>query len=105
MVQAGERSQDAILDGIRSGRFYSTCGPEFASITSEGAKVTVQCSPVQFIRLVGPGARGARIGSFDGQRYCEATFEVPQDWAYAYIEIEDDCGRRAWTNTLFVAEG
>jgi predicted metal-dependent phosphoesterase TrpH len=104
MVQAMERSPNAILDAIRLGRFYSTCGPEFTSITCAGHQVTVQCSPAQFVRLVGPGSRGARIGSFDGQRFSEATFEVPADWSYVYLEIEDACGRRAWTNTLYVAD-
>ena len=32
----------------------------------------------------------------------KATFEVPDDWGYAYIELEDYMGRRAWTNPLFV---
>jgi hypothetical protein len=104
-VQAVERSREAILHGIRAGRFYSSCGPEFVSITSDGDSVTVHCSPVQFVRLVGPAALGARIGSFDGQRYTEATFQVPRDWSYAYVEIEDEFGRRAWTNTLFFDGG
>jgi hypothetical protein len=30
----------------------------------------------------------------------EAAFDLPADWPYAYLEIEDDRGRRAWTNTL-----
>ena len=102
VVQAAERSRDAILGAIRAGRFYSSCGPEFISIRAEARSVSVRCSPAQFIRLVGPAGRGARIGSFDGRRYSEATFKVPGDWSYAYIEIEDECGRRAWTNTLFV---
>ena len=105
VVQAVERSRDAILDAIRAGCFYSSCGPEFLSITSDGERVTVRTSPVQFVRLVGPAERGARIGSFDGQRFSEATFTVPRDWSYAYVEIEDECGRRAWTNTLFVDAG
>jgi hypothetical protein len=29
---------------------------------------------------------------------------VPPDWDYAYLEIEDELGRRAWTNTLFIQE-
>jgi hypothetical protein len=102
MVNARERSRSAILEAIRAGNFYSTCGPEFVSITSDADSITVQTSPVQFIRLVGPAARGARIGSFDSQRFSEATFKVPRDWSYAYIEIEDEVGRRAWTNTLFI---
>ena len=32
-----------------------------------------------------------------------ATFEVPDDWDYVYLEVEDDEGRVAWTNPLFKA--
>jgi hypothetical protein len=105
VVQAAERTEEAILSGIRAGRFYSSCGPKFHSISLDGESVTVRTSPIQFARLVGPAERGARIGSFDGQRFDEATFKLPEDWSYAYVEIEDDCGRRAWTNTLFVDAG
>jgi hypothetical protein len=61
-------------------------------------------SAVRFARLVGPAERGQRIGSFDGTLLTEATFQVPDDWSYAYLEIEDESGHRAWTNSLFVAD-
>ena len=63
--------------------------------------MTVRTLPVQFARLAGPGSSGKRIGSFDGERRTEATFEIVPDWPYAYLEVEDACGRRAWTNNLF----
>ena len=90
------------MAAIRAGNFYSTCGPEFTSIEYADGEVTVQTSPVQFVRLVGPASKGARMGSFDGQTRQDATFEIPADWPYAYIEIEDVRGRWAWTNALFV---
>jgi hypothetical protein len=31
-----------------------------------------------------------------------AVFEIPRNWPYAYLEIEDEQGRRAWTNPLFI---
>jgi hypothetical protein len=105
VVKAERPSPQAVLAAIREGRFYSSCGPEFKSIEWDTDGVTVHTSPVSFIRLVGPAERGARIGSYDGRRFSEATFRVPEDWSYAYIEIEDECGRRAWTNTLFVDAG
>jgi hypothetical protein len=104
-VNAPSRSPEALLAAIRKGNYYSTCGPEFVSIEWDTDSVTVQTSPVQFVRLVGPADRGARLGSFDDRRFTEATLKVPVDWPYAYVEIEDDCGRRAWTNTLFVDAG
>jgi hypothetical protein len=32
----------------------------------------------------------------------ELTVEIPAEWNYAYLEIEDAQGRRAWTNCLLV---
>lgn len=102
MVNAPARSREAIGQAIRAGHFYSTCGPEFYSIAYDGAAVRVETSPVQFVRLVGPAHHGQRIGSFDGSVVEGAAFEVPDGWPYAYLEIEDALGRRAWTNPLFV---
>lgn len=104
IVNAPACSREAIMAGIRTGNFYSTQGPEFKSITCAGDQVTIQTSPVQFVRLVGPADKGLRMGSFEGQMRDGATFKVPANWPYAYIEIEDERGRRAWTNTLFVED-
>ena len=104
MVNASSLDRQAIMDALWAGRFYSTCGPEFARISAMGRQIHVETTPVQYIRLVGPASGGRRIGSFDGERFTEATFEVPEDWAYAYLEIEDDRGRRAWSNTLFLED-
>ena len=104
MVNAPKCSRQALQEAIRAGDFYSSCGPELHSITCQGNRVTITTSPVQFVRLVGPAHHGARLGSFDGQLLTEATLEVPAHWAYAYLEVEDAQGRRAWTNPLFVVE-
>ena len=100
MVNAAECEPDAILAAIRAGHFYSSCGPEIHSIEYGDGKVTVKTSPVPFVRLVGPGWNGHRVGSFEGELYTEATFRVPKEWPYAYVEIEDSRGRRAWTNAV-----
>jgi hypothetical protein len=63
--------------------------------------VYVHTSPVQFIRLVGPRYLGDRRGSFDGRKIHEARFYIPPNWRFAYLEIEDEFRRRAWTNSLF----
>jgi len=102
-VNAPECSRPALDAAIRAGNFYSSCGPAFRSIECDGSRVMVRTSPVQFVRLVGIGSSGKRLGSFDGSVLTEAAFEVPEDWPYAYLEIEDPTGRRAWTNPLFVA--
>jgi hypothetical protein len=60
----------------------------------------VQCSPVRGI-AGGPHHAGRRRGSTDGPLVTEARFQIPTVWEYVYLEIEDEQGRRAWTNTLF----
>lgn len=102
VVNAAELSQDAILDAIRRGRFFSSCGPAFTSIGFDGHDINITTTPVRFIRLVGPEDRGRRAGSFDGPLLTEASLEAPTDWEYAYLEIEDREGRRAWSNPLFI---
>ena len=104
MVNSAECTPPSILAALRSGNFYSTCGPVIESIDYEGDKVSIQCSPVQVARLVGPKWHGERTGSFDGRLMTQASFEIPKSWSYAYLEIEDQQGRRAWTNPLFSNE-
>lgn len=103
MVAAAERTPEAILAALRGGQFYSSCGPVIHNLNFDGRAVSIETSPVQFARLVGPNSHGARTGSFDDRRLTSATFEVPDDWPYAYLEVEDDQGRRAWTNHLFTS--
>ncbi|MCJ7621987.1 MAG: hypothetical protein MUO76_00680, partial [Anaerolineaceae bacterium] len=101
MVNAAEKSHEAILCALRSGNYYSSCGPEIISLEKHANTVTVNTSPVQFVRLVGPGSSGDRMGSFEGEPITSATFELPTDWGYVFIEIEDCNQQRAWTNNLF----
>jgi hypothetical protein len=102
MVNASECAPSAILNAIRLGKFYSSCGPEFRTISLDGNEVHLEMSPVRFVRLVGPDWKGYRVGSFDGPLITQTNFPIPDDWGYVYVEIEDQQGRRAWTNNLFI---
>jgi len=99
VVNAPSLDKESIIQGIRSGNFYSSCGPEIHSISYEGKNVRIKTSPVRFIRLVGKAGNGARNGSFN-TFVEEAVFEIPDAWPYSFIELEDEYGRKAWTNTL-----
>jgi len=104
VVNTGDRSAKSIMHAIRRGNYYSSCGPEFETIDFDGENMHITVSPVQFIRLVGPASLGQRMGSFDGRLLSHASARVPADWDYVYIEIEDENGRRAWSNTLFMTD-
>ncbi len=104
VVNAEECTRLKIMDAIKCGNFYSSCGPEIQSITVDGAELSMTTSPIRFMRLVGPGSNGRRIGSFDGPLLTDFSISIPEDWAYVYVEIEDKEGHRAWTNNLFIGE-
>jgi hypothetical protein len=101
VVNAPECTTDALMHALRSGNYYSSCGPQMHSIAFDGELLQVETSPIKFARLVGPGYRGERFGGFDGALMESVSVKVPKDWRYAYLEIEDMEGRRAWTNSLF----
>ena len=104
VVNAPECTREAILAALRSGNFYASRGPAFHSIRLQEDKIAVECSPAQYVRLVGPGYRGQRVAAPEGQPLTQAVFKVPQDWAYMSLVIEDAQGFLAWSNTLFIPE-
>jgi hypothetical protein len=100
MVNAPECTKKTILQSLFRGNFYSSQGPMFESIQVDGNKIRVLTSPVKYIRLIGPKNLGNwMISKGNGIK----EFEIPLGWAYARLEIEDENGKCAWSNTLFNA--
>ncbi len=104
MVQAKNCSMRTILQAIKNGQFFSSCGPSFKKLEFDGKVIYAETSGVQYARLVGYGSYGARHKASSRKPICEFEFKLPErmdDWRYFYIEIEDFKGKKAWTNTLF----
>src|SRR5205823_1478433 len=114
MVRAAERTQQAVLEALRTGCFWSSTGPELLGLEVDGAFTTVRCSPAQSVTLLAGRRRGARanagrLGYPVGAEILErdgaglitaARLERPRDTPYARIEVADPAGNRAWTNPL-----
>jgi hypothetical protein len=96
-----EKNPSAILDALRRGAFYASCGPEIYDFYLEDDKAVILCSPVDVIRFrhfrvpyrecTGPGIMGHQIVPVKGSNYIRA-------------EIQDSQGRMAWTNPIFLSE-
>lgn len=103
-VNAPELSREAIMDSIMRGNFYSSSGPEFKSISIErGNRIVAETSPVVHTRLVGPREHNKYKGVFGHSTRDAMTdthFRIPDEWAFARLEIEDAVGRTAWSNPL-----
>lgn len=101
MVNAPELSHTAILAALREGNFYSSTGPSFDSIAIEKRnRLVVETSPVVHARLIGPRDKAKWRNALGKAPMTDTHFRIPDDWAYARLEIEDAHGKVAWTNPL-----
>ena len=117
MVRAAEKSQEAVLEALRTGSFYGSTGPEIRSVEVDEAAVVVECSPAQSVTLVCSRARGARANAGplgypkdaqilkrdDRGLITAVRLERPYEVPFGRIEVADADGRRAWTNPLWIA--
>jgi len=112
MVHADQLSREQIVGSIRSGNFYSTQGPEFHSIDVDSPRLSVRTSPVRRMKFISTGVgRGRVIHAQDDEPLTKAEIELDEkiSWnndrryfKYVRIEIEDQAGRRAWSNPIFL---
>jgi hypothetical protein len=118
MVRAAERSQEAVLDALRRGSFYSSTGPEIHSVERDDGAVVVRCSPAASVTLYSSRYRGARanagrlgypsastiLARDAGGLITACRLEQPPLAPYGRIEVADAAGRRAWTNPLWTGQ-
>ena len=103
-VNAESLSYDNIIDGLLSGNFYSTMGPEIYSLYVEDSKVYVECSDAKRISYSTRGRRSSAVNADLGENLNSACFEIRDTDGYFRIEVLDDNGQRANTQAYFVDE-
>ena len=117
MIRAADRTQEAVLEALRSGSFYGSTGPSIDSVTVDDAAVAVECSPAASVTLVSSRARGARanagrlgypkdseiLAKDSSGLITSVRLSRPYDVPYVRIEVSDPAGRRAWTNPLWLS--
>ena len=115
-VLAEERSASAVVDALRRGRAYGSAGPLLLDVAVEEESVVVRCSPARSVRLRSGPWDGCSVnadpamGSWRGEArerdaaglVTEARFEYPEFWRWARVEVEDERGRRAWSNPFLL---
>ena len=117
MVRAVDRSQEAVLDALRSASFYSSTGPSIESVEVDGNAVVVRSSPAQSVTLVSARHRGARanagrLGYPNASTILErdsaglitaCRLEKPPLAPFGRVVVSDTRACRAWTNPLWTA--
>ncbi len=117
MVRAADRTQEAVLEALRTGRFYGSTGPSIESVEVDGNAVVVRSSPAQSVTLVSARHRGARanagrLGYPNGSTILErdsaglitaCRLEKPPLAPFGRVVVSDTRACRAWTNPLWTS--
>ena len=96
---------EALLGSLKTGRYYSTQGPELRELIVDGGRLRVETGEAYAISLTGGGERwqsgSERHGEVDAP-ITEAEFDLdPFRGSYCRVTVVDPAGRRAWSNPVW----
>jgi hypothetical protein len=103
MVEAEELSEPAILAALRAGRFYASTGPEIHDVRLDGDTLSVRCSPVSAINVIGHTQHGKQWRAEPGSALTEASYRLRGQERYVRAECIDARGRTAWSNPFYTS--
>lgn len=109
-VKAESLDPEVLLEALRAGHYYSSQGPEIRGISIFGNELSVECSPVDTIVVVGGTSRSA---GETGRAITRASVDLsklekgwllenPSPWIR--VVIIDAHGKRAWSNPIWLDE-
>jgi hypothetical protein len=101
MVKSESLTPEALVASLKSGRYYSSQGPEIHALEIGRDDVMVECSPASTIILLGRGSAGeAAFG--DGLRGARLPLDSMRAGGYVRVVVVNSEGRRAWSNPLWL---
>ena len=108
-VKAPSLEPEAILEALKAGDFYSSQGPAIHEVSVSADELTIVCSPVNAISVMGGTSRTVqRVG----RAITQATLDLSgldRSWLpqkarspWLRISVMDHSGKRAWTNPIWL---
>ena len=97
-----ENNVGDILQALREGAFYSSCGPEIHDfyLRDDGVAV-VDCSPCKFVNFVCFGNPSRMVRNEEGL-ITHAEMKIDAHYPYLRVTMVDAEGKRAWSNPIFL---
>ena len=96
MVKAPELSQSAILESIRSGRFYATTGVILKDYRVDGRLISVNSINGDTVRFI--GKNGVVLKSETGK---SGKYRAGKNDLYVRVKIISSDGKMAWTQPVY----
>ena len=101
MIKSPELSYSAVMQALKNGDFYASCGPEFHDIYVEDGYLHIRCSGVRDVLLGTSGRKGGHIRAREGQTVTEAIFELQNYYQYFRVTLIDHQGHKAFSHAYF----
>lgn len=101
MVQAEEKSVNGILEALRKGSFYASCGPRFEQVTYDEEQVIIECSEDVKRIIVYSNSVWVNQRVFDNPGG-KAIYHISDMDRYIRIELIDGAGQKAWCSPFRV---
>ena len=103
-----ENNVASILEALKNGAFYSSCGPEIYDFYVEDNVAHVDCSAAKFVRIQSDRHPTLLQRAGEGE-LTHAEFDLTKGsygkkFRYVRAVIGDEQGRLAWTNPIFLDE-
>ncbi|MDQ4002032.1 MAG: phosphotransferase, partial [Actinomycetota bacterium] len=101
-VHCERLDQQALLDSMKAGRYYSTQGPSLRELIVDDERLRVATSEAYAISLTTGGDRWQSGSERTGEAVVEAEFDLaPFRGSYCRVTVVDPAGRRAWSNPIW----
>jgi len=100
MIKAKELTAKEIINSLKKGCHYASCGPTIEDFRVEDGIAKIKCSPVSQIRFAGKGPHGILFNAKDGELLTTIEWKMPEGSKYVRAEVIDANGKHAWTNPI-----
>ena len=100
MVKSETNEEEALVEALKNGHYYSSQGPDFKNIKVYEGRLEVQCTPVEKIIVSGYGSASTYKHKSNTESAIFNLSLLPQK-RWIRITIIDKNGNRAWTNPIY----
>lgn len=104
MIKARSLEYGEIFGALEKGNFYSSCGPHILELFYAEGKICVKTDKVVRIRLVTDNRYSRLERAKDGEKITYAEFCAKRINRYFRVEIEDEKGKKAYSNAYYISE-
>lgn len=100
MIKAKSLDANEIINSLKTGCYYASCGPTIEEYKVEGGIAKIKCSPVSKIWFSGQKNLGSVVNGQNGKLLTAAEWKLPEWCKFVRAEVVDANGKHAWANPI-----